>query len=71
MLASTNAMVNDLMPVAVTTVDGPLLVIAAAGSGKTRVLTRRVGHLVLQGIDTLQQYALNRLVSERKSVKKT
>jgi DNA helicase-2/ATP-dependent DNA helicase PcrA len=35
---------------AVRHVDGPLLIIAGAGSGKTRVLTRRVAHLVLQGI---------------------
>ena len=30
--------------------DGPLLVVAGAGTGKTRVLTRRVGWLVTQGI---------------------
>jgi len=35
---------------AVRHVDGPLLIIAGAGSGKTRVLTRRVAHLVAQGI---------------------
>jgi DNA helicase-2/ATP-dependent DNA helicase PcrA len=36
---------------AVTHVDGPLLIIAAAGSGKTRVITRRVAHLMQLGIE--------------------
>ncbi len=35
---------------AVCHVDGPLLIIAAPGSGKTRVITRRVGYLISLGI---------------------
>jgi DNA helicase-2/ATP-dependent DNA helicase PcrA len=41
---------NPQQQEAVTHVDGPLLVVAGAGSGKTRTLAYRVAHLVSQGV---------------------
>jgi DNA helicase-2/ATP-dependent DNA helicase PcrA len=52
---------NELNPQqreAVMHVDGPLMIIAGAGSGKTKVLTTRIAHLMANGVDAFRILAL-------------
>ncbi len=55
------SLIDDLNPVqreAVEYIDGPSLVIAGAGSGKTRVLTYKIAHLISKGIPANKIIAL-------------
>ena len=49
---------NEAQKAPVLHKDGPLMVIAGAGSGKTRVLTYRIAHLMAQGVDSFNILAL-------------
>ena len=49
---------NDIQREAVVNTDGPTLIIAGPGSGKTRVLTYRIAHLVQNGVTPFSILAL-------------
>ena len=49
---------NDAQRAAAGHIEGPMMVVAGAGSGKTRVLTHRIAHLIDQGVDPFSILAL-------------
>jgi DNA helicase II / ATP-dependent DNA helicase PcrA len=49
---------NEPQKEAVLHINGPLMIIAGAGSGKTKVLTTRIAHLLATGVDAFNILAL-------------
>ena len=69
-LASNINSLNDFQKEAALKINGPIIIIAGAGSGKTRVLTFRIAYLISQGIDPFSILSLtftNKAAKEMKT----
>ena len=58
MKTDLSSVLNTEQAAAASQIEGPLLIIAGAGSGKTRMITYRIAHMLEEGIDERSILAL-------------